>query len=152
MALWASSVHSNSLRAIFLVNAVSGFAILAKSRIQRLTTPTVPRKPRTSVGLVQVGHLANLAVTSWETCAPSNATSAPNSCSLGVANTIFDPEMVAPLACTLANNSWMVLAYSQTKTRICSFKSIKTSASFGYIGPIICWVQRWNSATEFVCP
>src|SRR6266436_6790357 len=40
-------------------DTIKGFVILAKLHIQHLMTLTAPKKPWTSVGLWQVGHLAS---------------------------------------------------------------------------------------------
>ena len=45
----------------------------------------------------------SLAVISWEMCILSMDTMAPSIDSWGVASTIFDPEMVAPLSLILSN-------------------------------------------------
>src|SRR5258708_2482630 len=105
IAFLASGVHLNSSGAIFLVNSVRGFAILAKSLIHHLTTPMVPRNPCTLVGFLQEGQFLSLAVTSWDMCILSIDTIAPSMARHGVASTILDPEMVVPLSRILVSIS-----------------------------------------------
>src|SRR5258708_36891095 len=88
-------------------------------------------------------------------CVISIATYPPINCNLSVINTIFNPDIVAPLSKTLTNNSLTLFAYFHMNTLIWSFPRIvfplymdfgpftvqsliNTSDCSGYIDPIIC--------------